>query len=95
MNDRSSITEKLLEMIRLNGCEEEYVDAVYDAIDMLNAHAMETEDDEPCVKLKDIYKFPIRRDHYDSINGDDNFINGIETVIEYIDLLPRYTRKND
>jgi len=95
MNDRSSITEKLLKMIRLNGCEEEYVDVVYDAIDMLNAHAIDPEDDEPCIKLKDVYKFPIRRDHHDSINGNDNFINGIETVIEYINLLPRYIGKNN
>lgn len=36
-------------------------------------------------KLKE---FPIRRNHYDEINGNAHFINGIETVFEYADSLP-------
>lgn len=36
-------------------------------------------------KLKE---FPIRRDHYDKKHGNEHFINGIETVLEYADNLP-------
>ena len=32
--------------------------------------------------------FPIRRDHYDKKNGNIHFINGIETVMDYVDSLP-------
>lgn len=35
--------------------------------------------------LKD---FPIRIDHYDQKNGNEHFVYGIETVIEYVDHLP-------
>ncbi len=30
----------------------------------------------------------IRRDHYDRENGNEHFINGIETVLEYAENLP-------
>ena len=40
------------------------------------------------VELKRIMEFPIRRDHYDRENGDPHFINGIETMMEYIETLP-------
>ena len=33
-------------------------------------------------------QFPIRRDHYDRENGNEHFINGIETVLEYAENLP-------
>lgn len=45
---------------------------------------------EEYVKLNDILEFPIRRHHYDKKNGNIYFIDGIETVIEYINNLPRY-----
>lgn len=32
--------------------------------------------------------FPIRRDHYDKENGDERFINGIESVLEFAERLP-------
>ena len=35
-----------------------------------------------------IREFPIRRNHYDKEHGDEHFINGIETVMEYIDEIP-------
>lgn len=34
---------------------------------------------------KVLAEFPIRRNHYDEKNGNIHFINGIETVMEYID----------
>ncbi len=40
------------------------------------------------VCLDDILKFPIREDHCDKKNGSQEFINGIETVFEYIEYLP-------
>ena len=40
------------------------------------------------VKMDDIMQFPIRRDHYDRENGDPHFINGVESVMEYIETLP-------
>lgn len=41
------------------------------------------------VKMDDIMQFPIRRYNYDRANGNGHFINGIETVMEYIEQLPR------
>lgn len=35
-----------------------------------------------------LMQFPIRRDHYDRKNGNKHFINGIESVLEYAELLP-------
>lgn len=40
------------------------------------------------VKIDDIMQYPIRKDHYDRENGDENFIFGIESVMEYIEQLP-------
>ena len=37
-------------------------------------------------KLKS--EFPIRRNNYDEEHGDVHFINGIESVFEYIDYMP-------
>lgn len=42
------------------------------------------------VKLDDILAFPIRHDHCDKEHADPAFINGIETVIEFIENLPVY-----
>ena len=42
------------------------------------------------VKLEDIQSFPIRSNHYDHVNGNSRFIFGIESVMEYIELLPKY-----
>lgn len=36
-------------------------------------------------KLK---QYPIRRNHYDKKNGNEHFINGIESVMEYAECLP-------
>lgn len=35
-----------------------------------------------------LMQFPIRRDHYDRENGSEEFISGIETVLEYAESLP-------
>lgn len=35
-----------------------------------------------------LMQFPIRRDHYEGKNGNEHFINGIETVLEYTENLP-------
>lgn len=40
------------------------------------------------VSLEEIQKFPIRRDHYDEINGHVQFVLGIESLLEWIGNLP-------
>ena len=40
------------------------------------------------IKLEDLMKFPIRRNHYDKKHGNEHFIYGIETVLEYAENLP-------
>ncbi len=40
------------------------------------------------IKLEDLQKFPIRIDHYDKENGNEHFVLGIESVIEYAENLP-------
>ena len=49
------------------------------------------------IKLEDLHKFPIRRNHYDKEHGNEHFINGIETVFEYAENLPTYdfAQKNE
>lgn len=92
---RKELTEKLRDII-LQGryTSESDADTIYDAIDMLNSYRENSSPGNDYVLLKDIHQFPIRRDHYDKENGNDHFINGIETLMEYIDLLPRYKTEN-
>ena len=40
------------------------------------------------IKLEELMKFPIRRNHYDKEHGSKDFIYGIETVLEYAENLP-------
>lgn len=40
------------------------------------------------IKLEELMQFPIRRDHYDKEHGNEHFIYGIETVLEYAENLP-------
>lgn len=40
------------------------------------------------IDLEELMKFPIRRDHYDKEHGNEHFIYGIETVLEYAEQLP-------
>lgn len=42
------------------------------------------------IKLEDLQKFPIRKDHYDKEHSNEDFIFGIETVLEYAEYLPTY-----
>ena len=39
------------------------------------------------IKLEELMKFPIRRNHYDKEHGSEDFIYGIETVLEYAENL--------
>ena len=47
------------------------------------------------IKLADLQKFPIRKDHYDKEHGNEHFIFGIETVFDYVDYLPVYHIDNE
>ena len=40
------------------------------------------------IRLGDLMKFPIRIDHYDRENGNEHFVMGIESVLEYAENLP-------
>lgn len=40
------------------------------------------------INLDELLKFPIRIDHCDKENGNENFVLGIECVIEYAEELP-------
>ena len=42
------------------------------------------------IKLEDLQKFPIRKDHYDKVHGNEHFIYGVESVLEYAEYLPTY-----
>lgn len=39
------------------------------------------------IDLEALKQFPIRKDHYDKENGNEDFIFGIEAVLEYADSL--------
>lgn len=40
------------------------------------------------IEREELMKFPIRRNHYDQEHGNEHFIYGIETVLEYAENLP-------
>ena len=40
------------------------------------------------INLEELMKFPIRQNHYDKEHGNEHFIYGIETVLEYAENLP-------
>ena len=40
------------------------------------------------IDLEELLKFPIRIDHHDKVNGNEHFVLGIETVLEYAENLP-------
>lgn len=40
------------------------------------------------IKLEDLQKFPIRKDHYDKKNGSETYVFGVEDVLEYAKYLP-------
>lgn len=42
------------------------------------------------IKLEDLQRFPIRGNHYDKEHGSEHFVNGVETVLEYAEFLPKY-----
>jgi hypothetical protein len=46
------------------------------------------------IKLEDLQKFPIRSNNYDKKHGNENFVFGVESVLEYAEYLPRYTISN-
>ena len=39
------------------------------------------------IEREELMKFPIRRNHYDKEHGNEDFICGIETVLEYAENL--------
>lgn len=39
------------------------------------------------INLEELMKFPFRRNHYDKEHGNEDFICGIETVLEYAENL--------
>ena len=39
------------------------------------------------IKIEELMRFPIRRNHYDKEHGSKDFIYGIETVLEYAENL--------
>ena len=40
------------------------------------------------IDLSELQKFPIRLDHYDKEHGDEHFVYGIESLMEYAECLP-------
>lgn len=40
------------------------------------------------IDMDALMKYPIRINHYDKENGNENFVLGIESVLEYAENLP-------
>lgn len=64
----------------LDGCMDDLMAA---ALDVLRSGSGDL------IRLSDLMKFPIRIDHYDKENGNEHFVYGVETVLEYAECLPR------
>jgi hypothetical protein len=65
---------------KLDGCMDEML---ADALEILRG------DSGDWIRLSDLMKFPIRIDHYDKEHGNEHFVYGVETVLEYAENLPR------
>lgn len=91
MYKRNELIDVLMEIIYSGKLEERHIDAIYDAIDYINAHTEKAKPDKTYICLEDVMKFPIRKEHHDTKHGNEHFIYGIETMMEYIETLPRYT----
>lgn len=63
-----------------DGCMDEMM---ADALEILRG------DSGDWIRLSDLMKFPIRIDHYDKEHGNEHFVYGVETVLEYAEYLPR------
>ena len=46
------------------------------------------------IDLDDLMKFPIRWNHYDKENGSEEFIYGVENVLDYAQALPIIDAEN-
>lgn len=44
--------------------------------------------DGDLISRADLMKYPIRLDHYDKENGNEHFVFGVESVLEYAEYLP-------
>jgi len=51
-------------------------------------HIADTSKKVKLIRLDDLMKFPIRIDNYDKENGNEHFVLGIESVLEYAENLP-------
>lgn len=40
------------------------------------------------IEREALFNYPMRRDNYDTKNGNIHFINGIESILEYAESLP-------
>ena len=65
-----------------------YKDGWDEAKEHFGVHTVGNEGLKRYVCLDDILKYPIRETHYDRENGSISFINGIESVFDYIENLP-------
>lgn len=69
----------------INHCRMLYDDFIFDVGD---CPFYRSRDGRKYIALEHLQKFPIRRDHYDKEHGNEHFVFGIETVIEYAECLP-------
>ena len=69
----------------INHCKIVYDDFIFDVGD---CPFHRSRDGRKYIALEHLQKFPIRRDHYDKEHGNEHFIFGVETVIEYAEYLP-------
>ena len=63
----------------------EYLDGLMNELEAV-VHGQTSGD---LIRLSDLMKFPIRIDHYDKVNGNEHFVYGVESVLEYAEYLPR------
>jgi hypothetical protein len=88
--ERNEISEIIAKNFKLN-------DEQYDPSDFeWAAHQLQMEgyhkrrEDGKYIRLEDLKQFPIRKDHYDKEHGNEHFIFGVESVLEYAEYLPTY-----
>ena len=72
---------------RLEELEKKYATAVEMAATATEIAATARKVDGDLVRRSDVLKYPLRRDTCDKKNANPHFINGIESVMEYVETL--------
>lgn len=88
--ERNEMSEIIAQNFKLNDEQCDPSDFEWSAHCLQMAGFHKKREDGKFIRLDDLRQFPIRKDHYDKEHGNERFIFGVESVLEYAEQLPTY-----